>query len=1318
MKVMWKKVTGCFLCLLLLIGLMPVNMVKGDNVPVVNMPNTSCVSGNQYSIVRVTGSSTNGFTITANENEDITVILSGVTINAGPALRILGTGNVTILLEGNNTLISYSDAAGISKENSGSLIISSVEGSQSASLNIEYYRDGAGIGGGRRGSGSNIMIGGNAQVTINHSGGGAGIGGGSGGSGSNITIGDNAQVTVNHSGYGAGIGGGDGCGSGSDITIGGNAQVTVNHSGEGAGIGGGDGGSGSDITIDGNAQVTVNHSGKGAGIGGGFCGSCYDITIGDNANVIVVGGEESAAIGGSLSGLCERVRILDNATVRLGLYDDNRPYIGGRNWTDIEFTNNSHPTFTGDVLYYEPGATVQAIQNGPARRVNTANLSLKANGGTGNDVVVTRPIGVSGVIPNNTFSRAGHTFSKWNTAANGNGTNYTAWQSVTLTQDLTLYAVWEHVYNQNDASAQYLKNVADCTHAAVYYKSCVCGARGTDNDTFTQGSPLGHDYHEVPGTYTAPTCTKEGKEADRECNRCHNIVTGAAIAKLPHTYDREDVAPEYLKSVADCTNPAVYYRSCTCGARGTDNDTFTQGSPLGHDYHEVPGTYTAPTCTKEGKEADRECSRCHNIVTGAAIAKLPHTYDREDVSPEYLKSAADCTNPAVYYRSCTCGARGTDNDTFTQGSPLGHDYQEVPGTYTAPTCTTAGKEADRECSRCHTVITGGTIDSLPHTYDRTVASAQYLKTAADCTHAAVYYKSCVCGARGTETFTYGNPLGHDYHDVPGTYAAPTCTTAGKEADRECSRCHNIVTGAAIAKLPHTYDREVVSPEYLKSAADCTNPAVYYRSCTCGARGTDNDTFTQGSPLGHDYHYVPGSYESASCTSSGKESDRECSRCHDVIYGSYIPVLPHTYDREVVNATYLKSDADCIHSAVYYKSCICGECGTETFTSGSPLGHFYQEVSESSIAPTCTSEGKEADQSCLRCGDVITGAVIAKLPHTFDQKTASDKYLKTSADCTHEAVYYMSCSCGEKGTETFIHGNALGHDYKEVIGSEVAPCCTSEGKERDLKCTRCQDVITGAVIARLPHTFELRKAEDKYLKTPADCTHEAVYYMSCTCGEKGTETFTYGFPLGHDYKVLAETYKAPTCAEPGKEADMECARCHDLIMGKSIPKTEDHKWKEATGWNPRTCEICGLTEGDVVNYRISVAENAGTSDNSKGLTYKKGEKTPLILKLLRSEDEGSVIDHLEGILIDDKEAKYTTDRYDNSVSIAYENLNSLEAGEHTITVVFNDWREELKLTIEPAVTPKDLVIPIAVVGSLSLAGGLGTAIIVRKRKALK
>ena len=38
-----------------------------------------------------------------------------------------------------------------------------------------------------------------------------------------------------------------------------------------------------------------------------------------------------------------------------------------------------------------------------------------------------------------------------------------------------------------------------------------------------------------------------------------------------------------------------------------------------------------------------------------------------------------------------------------------------------------------------------------------------LKSAATCTSPAVYYQSCsTCGAQGTETFTNGKPLGHDY----------------------------------------------------------------------------------------------------------------------------------------------------------------------------------------------------------------------------------------------------------------------------------------------------------------------------------------------------------------------------------------------------------------------------------------------------------------------------------------------------------------------------------------------------------------------------
>lgn len=49
---------------------------------------------------------------------------------------------------------------------------------------------------------------------------------------------------------------------------------------------------------------------------------------------------------------------------------------------------------------------------------------------------------------------------------------------------------------------------------------------------------------------------------------------------------------------------------------------------------------------------------------------------------------------------------------------------------------------------------------------------------------------------------------------------------------------------------HTYDQQVTSDTYLASAANCTEPAEYYYSCICGAKGTE--TFTDGTAKGHSW----------------------------------------------------------------------------------------------------------------------------------------------------------------------------------------------------------------------------------------------------------------------------------------------------------------------------------------------------------------------------------------------------------------------------------------------------------------------------------
>lgn len=70
-------------------------------------------------------------------------------------------------------------------------------------------------------------------------------------------------------------------------------------------------------------------------------------------------------------------------------------------------------------------------------------VTYKANGGTGNDVTDNANANAPYTVKGNQFTApSGKTFSKWNTAADGSGTDYTAAASVTLEESLTLYAVW------------------------------------------------------------------------------------------------------------------------------------------------------------------------------------------------------------------------------------------------------------------------------------------------------------------------------------------------------------------------------------------------------------------------------------------------------------------------------------------------------------------------------------------------------------------------------------------------------------------------------------------------------------------------------------------------------------------------------------------------------------------------------------------------------------------------------------------------------------------------------------------------------------
>ena len=187
----------------------------------------------------VDGSGKAAVTIDAAENAAANVTLDGVNIDTGgtgddeaayipgeAAVQITGSGDVTLELDGENTVQSGMHRAGVEKndaDSSGNLTITDENG-KDGSLNATGGSTGAGIGGGANGSGSDITVTGNAKVTAQGGWKGAGIGGGYNGSGSNITIQGSAEVTAIGDTGGAGIGGGRN-NSGSSITVSEDAQV-------------------------------------------------------------------------------------------------------------------------------------------------------------------------------------------------------------------------------------------------------------------------------------------------------------------------------------------------------------------------------------------------------------------------------------------------------------------------------------------------------------------------------------------------------------------------------------------------------------------------------------------------------------------------------------------------------------------------------------------------------------------------------------------------------------------------------------------------------------------------------------------------------------------------------------------------------------------------------------------------------------------------------------------------------------------------------------------------------------------------------------
>lgn len=129
---------------------------------------------------------------------------------------------------------------------------------------------------------------------------------------------------------------------------------------------------------------------------------------------------------------------------------------------------------------YQPGGTYSTNANATLHAVWAADeytITYNANGGTGTMSNSNYTYGVAKALSDNTFTKDGSTFKCWNTKADGTGINYADKQSITISEDLTLYAQW----TSNDSSDGGVgdSNENEITYIVRYNAN---GGTGTMND--------------------------------------------------------------------------------------------------------------------------------------------------------------------------------------------------------------------------------------------------------------------------------------------------------------------------------------------------------------------------------------------------------------------------------------------------------------------------------------------------------------------------------------------------------------------------------------------------------------------------------------------------------------------------------------------------------------------------------------------------------------------------------------------------------------------------------------------------------------------
>ena len=1072
------------------------------------------------------------------------IFLDGVRLQApedGPAIELYGGASACLyFIGGDSELIGAENFAALQKNKTDGYLRVLVQ--TGTKLTCEGGRYGAGIGGSKvgiknfsQGHGMNLHFGSLAtgiyggEILATSGVYGAGIGGGQGGVGEQIYV-YSGKLTVRSVSEGAGIGGGQG-GPGRFIYIKGGTVNAGSESG-GAGIGSGDQ-DGQNKSEDahhieisgGTVEAWSNYAG--AGIGGGRGGSVYDISI--TGGVVRAQGYLGAGIGGGMNGNSGNILIKDTTLTALAfpLYQDY-------GYTELSASAVGRGS---NRAYY-----MAVMQDQEFAMIIEENIKIGASDGKSVWLSATGWQWRHNQEPYKKY---------WGTTTellipNENG-------RVDLQRLSLPYA---YNYGRVISKLELRCEESTCSHElgwtdwdGCHIWACVkCGARDPAAEMSKQNAK------HIPGDW--------GNQKQL-CTVCGHVM--GTDTKAPVLEGLNDGESYTVEDTID-GNPGAYTFTVSDPAASGETSSGIKSVTINGEPQDGP-TYRLPAPDGGNNDAGAEYTVIATDNAGNETTATVRTYRWHHVkviSPDGNGTASASPDKAVAGTEITLTATPKDgyrfkewqvvspaglvitNNKFTMPdsnvevkaifeedaptAPTEHtvkfnanggggtmaDVTGVSGSYTLPACGFTEPEGKQfkgwSTSADGSVISGTTYEVSSDTIFYAIWESKEYSIIVTDGKATIGAGSEISKAAQGTTITLTANAAPD-GKVFDKWVVESGNTTLEDANSETTTFimpDSEVSVKATYTIPHThtYDQEIQKPETLKSAADCTNDAVYFKSCSCGEIST-TETFTAaGTQLGH-----------AWASDWSKDTDnhwKECSRCHE------------------------KKD-EAAHD--YGSDNICDTCGYDK-----TVPHTHNLTLVPAKAPTCTEKGNTAYYTCDGCDKWFEDATGAS--------EITDKTSVILAATGHSASDWKSDNtdhwkeCTVVGCGVIIEGSKAAHTAGEWIIDTPATATTSGSKHKE--CTVCGYTMATETIPATGGGEHTHSYGSEW-KNDAD-----NHWHECSCGDKkDTAAHTAG-------EWIIDT---PASATTDGSKHKECTVCGYTMATETIPATGggEHTHSYGSDW---------------------------------------------------------------------------------------------------------------------------------------------------------